>query len=173
MPYQLRDIHGLDPISWWPPATGIWVGLLLGVLFLLLLSLLVRHLILYPPGSWRGAARAAVRQLQRRRREQTPKQTLSELSELLRRIAMARFGREGLARLSGREWLEWLQESDPSGFPWVEKGELLTTLPYAPDDQQVDPRRIDELIDATLTLIGSSREDARRQKRRWLGRRDV
>jgi hypothetical protein len=173
MPVQLRDIHGLDPISWWPPAMGVWVGLLLGILLLLLLAVIVRYLILYPPGSWRSAARAAVRALQRKRHQLTPKETASRLSELLRRIAMARFGREGLASLTGREWLERLQLSDSSGFPWEEKGEILITLPYAPDDQQVKPGQIDELIEATLDLIGSSREDARRQQRRWLRGDDV
>jgi hypothetical protein len=173
MPVQLRDIHGLDPISWWPPATGLWVGLLLAVLLLILLILLVRHLVLYPPGSWRSAARSAVRELQRKRSQLSPKETVSQLSELLRRISMARFGREGLASLTGKEWLEWLQQSDSSGFPWSEKGAILINLPYAPDDQKVEPGEIDELAGATLDLIGSSREDARRQKLRWKVASDV
>lgn len=173
MPVQLRDIHGLDAISWWPPATGLWLGVLLALLLLLLLVLAIRHLILYPPGSWRSTARSAVRELQRKRHQRTPKETISQISELLRRISMARFGREGLASLTGQEWLAWLEQSDTSDFPWMEKGQTLISLPYAPDDQQEEPGRTDELIEATLDLIGSSREDARRQKQRWKGGGDV
>ena len=55
-----------------------------------------------------------------------------ELSELLRRIAMARHGRSACAGLSGADWLDWLSVHDPNGFPWHETGRLLLTAPYAP-----------------------------------------
>ena len=37
---QLRDIRGLDPVSWWPPATGWWllaalcIGLVVALVYL-------------------------------------------------------------------------------------------------------------------------------------------
>ena len=51
MPGQLMEIHGLDPISWWPPAPGWWIGLFLILLTATALFLLIRHFIRYPPGS--------------------------------------------------------------------------------------------------------------------------
>ena len=165
---QLRDIHGLDSIPWWPPAAGWWIGAALAILLVLLLIMLIRHLTRYPPGSWKQEARRALRQLQRQRGTLTPKESASRLSELLRRIAIARFGRERVARLSGEEWLEWLEQQDPNGFDWSRRGRILLQLPYAPDDWTPDEQTLDQLIDAALRLVRGSREDAQRRPRwRW------
>lgn len=168
MSAQLKDIQGLDPISWWPPAAGWWIAVALLLLAVWLITLWIRHLIHYPPGSWRNEARRALRDLQRRRYQLTPKETAGGLSELLRRIAIARFGRQGQASLSGKEWLEWLQQTDPNGFDWVNRGQVLISLPYAPEDWVDDQNQVDGLISASLELVGSSREDAQRPRGRWL-----
>ena len=55
-----------------------------------------------------------------------------ELSELLRRVAMARLGREACAGLVGEAWLAWLAEQDPKGFDWRTRGRPLLDAPYAP-----------------------------------------
>lgn len=136
---QLRDIRGLDPVSWWPPAPGWW--LLAGSLLLLILlawrwraSLRLR----IPPipvlriGSWRWDAGRQLRALRQRAATQDPKLTASDLSELLRRVAMARLGREACAGLAGEDWLAWLADQDPRGFDWRSKGRLLLDAPYAP-----------------------------------------
>ncbi len=168
---QLRDIHGLDSIPWWPLASGWWIGAALLLLILVAILLLVRHLIIFPPGSWRKEARAALRELRRHSPERTSKETAGRLSELLRRIAIARFGREGPASMTGEQWLSWLQQEDPNGFNWSIHGKLLLSLPYAPEDWQADPGEIRTLIRATQEMVGSSREDASRPPRRWrLGR---
>jgi len=170
---QLIDIHGLDLISWWPPASGWWLlsgGL---ILIALLLTLLFRHLIRYPPGSWRREAAAALRELRQRQHEWGPKERASRLSELLRRIAMARFGRARLASLTGEEWLQWLQDNDPEGFAWVRHGHFLLQLPYAPEDWNVDPKELDLLVRAALRMVAASKEDAAHPKRKWRRRAHV
>ena len=58
---QLKAIHGLDPISWWPLAPGWWISALLILLSILIIALFIRHLINYPPGSWRKGARGVAR----------------------------------------------------------------------------------------------------------------
>ena len=156
---QLRDIHGLDPISWWPLAPGWWISALLILLTFVALFLLIRHFILYPPGSWRWEARVALRELWRQRNLQPQKESAAQLSELLRRIAIARFGREKTASISGDEWLAWLQQSDPNGFDWSGRGGILLNLPYAPDGRQAKPGELDALILAALKLAAHSRED--------------
>ncbi len=136
---QLRDIRGLDPVSWWPPAPGWW--LLAGSILLLLLlawrwraSLRLR----IPPipvlriGSWRWDAARQLRALRQRAPTQDPKLTAGDLSELLRRVAMARLGRDACAGLVGEDWLAWLADQDPHGFDWKTKGRLLLDAPYAP-----------------------------------------
>ena len=155
---QLRDIHGLDPVSWWPIAPGWWIGALLILLTTIGLILLIRHLIRFPPGSWRREARSALHDLWRQRNQLSQKESAARLSELLRRIAIARFGREKTASISGMEWLAWLEQSDPNGFDWTGRGRLLLNLPYAPDNRQAEPGELDELINAALELTAHSRE---------------
>lgn len=164
---QLRDIHGLDPISWWPPAPTMWLVALLAILLLAVMILWLRQLYLYPPGSWRGEARRALRQLRARQFHQTAKENASELSELLRRTAMARFGRKRQASLSGDEWLHWLQQADPNGFDWSSEGEILLSLPYAPPERELERRSLEHLIDAALAMVVNSKEDYWRPKRSW------
>ncbi|MCB1873874.1 MAG: DUF4381 domain-containing protein [Gammaproteobacteria bacterium] len=163
----LRDIHGLDPISWWPLAPGWWIAALVMVLTTFGLILLLRHFIRYPPGSWRWEARSALRNLWRQRSQLSQKESAARLSELLRRIAIARFGREKTASISGMAWLAWLEQSDPNGFDWTGRGGILLQLPYAPDDRQAKPGELDELINAALELTAHSGEGI---VHRWIKR---
>ncbi len=131
---RLRDIHGLDPIGAWPPGIGWWL-LAAGILLLAaLLFWLIRDLYRYPWGSWRRDARDRLVALRRRLARQPARGSAEQLSELMRRIAMARFKRDDCASLSGDAWLDWLEQHDPIGFPWATHAKLLTRLPYAPDD---------------------------------------
>ncbi|AGA89919.1 hypothetical protein Thimo_1116 [Thioflavicoccus mobilis 8321] len=134
----LRDIHGIDGVPWWPPAPGWWV--LAAALLLLALALRYRRprgrrswrLPVPTIGSWRHAAARELRALRRRAAGQSTKETAGELSELLRRIAMARIGRTACAGLTGQDWLDWLAANDPNGFDWARQGRLLLVAPYAP-----------------------------------------
>lgn len=152
---SLHDIRGIDPIPWWPPAPGWW---LLALTLLLALALLLawwlarrrRHL----RGHWQRDARRHLLALQRRLGDQPAKAVAGELSELLRRIAIARCGREHTAALTGEAWLAWLERNDASGFPWHEQGRLLLELPYAPPDHGGDRETLARLIDAALNWTG-------------------
>ena len=136
---MLRDIHDIQSIPWWPPAPG-WYLLALGLFLLILGAWHWRaRLSLRVPipgitlGSWRWDAALALRDLSRRASSgQDPRSVVGELSELLRRIAMARLGRPACAGLTGTGWLDWLTSHDPNGFPWHERGRLLIDAPYAP-----------------------------------------
>lgn len=136
---MLRDIHDIQSIPWWPPAPGWWlvgIGLILLVLGArrwrarLSLRIPIPGITL---GSWRWEAALALRELRRRAGSgQDPKAIIDDLSELLRRIAMARLGRPACAGLTGTAWLDWLTRHDPAGFPWHERGRILIDAPYAP-----------------------------------------
>jgi len=159
--YQLRDIRGLDSIPWWPPAVGWW---LLAFGLILTLWLLWR----YWPGlrlpalvgvTWRWDAARQLRELRRRIGNQDTKLSAGELSELLRRIAMARHGRDACAGLTGTDWLDWLAEHDPKGFDWTDEGLLLLNLPYAPPGAgEAETKQLRRLVDAAQFWI--SRDDA-------------
>lgn len=168
---HLRDIHDIPPIPWWPPAPGWWL-LLAGLLLVgyviwrwrvpLSLRVPIPGITL---GTWRWDAAAALRDLRRRvRAGQDSKATAGELSELLRRIAMARLGRPACAGLTGPAWLEWLSAKDPNGFPWLERGRLLLVAPYAPPGAQ--KADLEALIEAAEGWV-RTREPKVRPWRLW------
>ncbi|MES9863146.1 MAG: DUF4381 domain-containing protein [Candidatus Thiodiazotropha sp. LLP2] len=149
----LRDIRGIDPISWWPLAPGWWL-VLAGVLLLILVVVwLIRRRRLYPLGRWQQDARRQLVTLKQRIKREPAKPVANDLSELLRRIAIARCGREMTASLTDEAWLDWLQSNDSTGFPWRVKGRLLLELPYAPPDYTADKATLGQLIDAAIHWV--------------------
>ena len=147
----LRDIRGLDPVSFWPLAPGWWL-ILGGVLFVAVMVIgwrkLSPHISFGRPRDWRVDARWLVRDLRRRLPTLDGRIAASEFSELMRRIAMARTSRDECAGLSGRDWLDWLSDNDPAGFDWVEHGRLLIDIPYAPPGITVDMDDLRRMLDA-------------------------
>ena len=151
---RLRDIQGLDEISWWPLAPGWWLLVLLVILLLFALVSVVRNQRRYPAGSWRRNAWKQLRTLKRQADRMPTQQIAEELSELLRRIAIARLGRARAAGLSGEPWLNWLQQHDPAGFAWTRFGKPLLTLPYAPPGTSQDSiEQLLPLIDAAFVWV--------------------
>jgi len=148
---RMRDIHELPPPSWWPPAIGWWLVALAVAAATTLLWLGIRSLRRYPPGSWHRDARNQLLALRRLTGQLTPEQGIRELSELMRRIAVARVGREEAAGLSGEAWLAWLEEKDPEQFPWRREGKALVTSAYAPPGKcPVSAEQVNRLIEAAL-----------------------
>ncbi len=146
---QLRDIRGLDAISWWwPPANGWWLLLIAMLLLTALGWELYRRRY-----SWRIEARRTLKALRRRLPDEQSKRLVADFSELLRRIAMARYSRQACAGLVGEEWLIWLQEHDPKNFRWREEGRILLLSPYAPPGASIDIGRLPLLFNATLAWI--------------------
>lgn len=136
---QLRDIHAVLGNPWWPPAPGWWLLLatLLGLGFIAWslrgswrLRLPIPFITL---GDWRWDAGRELRRLRRPAPGTSMKTRIAEVSELLRRVAMARHGRAACAGLSGPAWLDWLSAHDPKGFDWRTHGGLLIRAAYAPE----------------------------------------
>ena len=100
----LRDIHLPEPISWWPPAPGWW---LLAVTLILLVLLLWFGYRYYQRGAIKRAALNELKQIASHYREQ-PQQLLQQLSQLLRRVALATQPRNRVAGLSEEAWLAFL-----------------------------------------------------------------
>ncbi len=168
---QLKDIQDIPPLPWWPPAPGWW--LLAAALLVLTVAVWRWRAILglripipgITLGTWRWDAAAALRDLRRRARAgQDAKTTAGELSELLRRVAMARLGRPACAGLTGTAWLDWLADHDPNGFPWRERGQILLAAPYAPAIRAGGADLL-ALLDAVEAWV-SAREPKGRERRR-------
>ncbi|MGQ0699536.1 MAG: DUF4381 domain-containing protein [Panacagrimonas sp.] len=98
---QLAPAHAPPPAGWWPPAPGWWV---LALLLLVALAAFVYWL--------RNPARrlrsVALRELRALESNDDDTRFARGLESLLRRYAVAKFGREKVARLSGKAWLEFV-----------------------------------------------------------------
>jgi len=130
---QLRDIRGLEDVSWWPLAPGWWI--LFGLVLAIILGLLLFK-------KWRTMrARRFEAQLkvilESLRSETNVKKKAQGLSEVLRLAALRRYGRKTCAGLEGKDWLYWLKEHDPKGFDWPDKAEIIIEAPYMPDQAVV------------------------------------
>lgn len=169
-PYlYLRDIRGLDPVGWWPPAIGWWLVAGLVVLLIALLVWLWRRRYVFA-SHWRWDAVRRLKTLRYRCTLEDPKEVGRELSELLRRIAIARRGREACAGLTGEEWLEWLSHDDPTGFDWKSQGRVLITLPYAPPRPDEGRDELKRLINAALrsVIVRAKKDGSESGLPRWM-----
>jgi len=146
----IRDIHSLDPVGLWPLAPGWWLSLAGALVAGWLLFLALRFVWRYPFFTWHHGARRQLLRLRQRSAAEPVGTVAAEFSELLRRIAIARCGREACAGLAGTAWLDWLSANDPAGFDWRESGRLLLALPYAPPGTPGDADALRQLIDAAV-----------------------
>ncbi len=128
---QLRDIHLPEPVSWWPPAIGWWM--LLGIVLLAATGVWWMHR-RRQRNAWRRSSLAELARLrqQYQANPSSPQPVVSELSVLLRRVAISRFPREESAKLSGEQWLVFLDRSNTDGSRFQSgEGRLLVVAPYA------------------------------------------
>jgi len=128
---QLYDIEGIGRVSWWPLAPGWWilagVFVMLAGFFFVLWEQRKRR-----ARRWERALLERLAFLEAQLSPDTAQETLIELSELIRRIAIHRASREECAGLEGKAWLRWLAEHDPRHFEWKDQEEVFLDLPYAP-----------------------------------------
>jgi len=120
---DLAPEHAPAAPGWWPPAPGWWG---LSVTLILLIAMAIAW--------WRNPRRrlkrATLRELQRIRGADTdPVHTAQAIQNLLRRYALARFGKDTVARLSGTRWLGFLAERGAESFGGS-AGESLLSAAY-------------------------------------------
>ncbi len=108
-PLPLKDIHVPAEIGWWPLAIGWWLVLgglvLVGIAAYLFWRRIRRRTVL-------TRARKLLLQLQQNPTLGT-QQKLSELSMLLRRVAISISPRQQAASLTGQAWLDYLDSALP------------------------------------------------------------
>ncbi|MGH8257213.1 MAG: DUF4381 family protein, partial [Steroidobacteraceae bacterium] len=99
---QLAPAHAPPAPGWWPPAPGWWGLALLG-------ALLIAALLWWWREPRRVQRRIALRELLRIRTasEFDIPASARAIESVLRRYAVAVFGRARVARLSGMAWLEF------------------------------------------------------------------
>jgi hypothetical protein len=141
---QLRDINGLDiDVSTIADSGNLWF-----VMILVLTGILIWRYFAAMP-RWKIEARNHLSALEEQINSGTePASLLPKLSEIFRRIAMKTKGRNQCAGLYGEQWLIWLQENDPEGFAWLEKGKCMADLSFAPDQGDIRSAEVKQLINA-------------------------
>lgn len=128
---QLRGLHLPEPVGFWPPAPGWWA--ISGLLVLAAVT-----------AAWARRRRRAslgaraLRELRRIEQSRAPdlQSLATSLAQLLRRVALERFGTAMVAKLSGESWERFLRETMPAPRRGVVRdenaGRLLSRAPYAP-----------------------------------------
>jgi hypothetical protein len=148
MTLPLRDLHLPEPVSWWPPAPGWWI-------LLLVLAGLVAYGLnhAYRRRMRNAARRTALQKLARYQAEyvehRNPVVLGKQLSQLLRRGMLAYAPRAEVAGLTGDAWLQWLDRGMPLPYFHTEGGKSLLDLPYR--NPQDDCSDID--VDALLSAV--------------------
>ena len=126
---NLRDIHLPEAIEAWPPAPGWWI---LGFCLIALVVFTIwkiwqkyqqKHLL--------RVSLATIAKLQQEFANHQDQQVLiKQYSNLLRRIALARFPRQRVASLTGSNWLNFLDDSVDMKLFNSDAGKLLLNAPY-------------------------------------------
>ena len=129
---KLKDIHLPSDVSWWPLAPGWW-----GVLALFFIMMAVA-LYLYIRSQRKTKQELVIEQSLQifhslQQQSLTPKELLTELSELLRRTAISLYGRDATANLSGKKWLIFLNKHGATKAFTEGVGQAFQDQPYRPE----------------------------------------
>lgn len=147
--YALGDfveVASPEAISWWPQTTGWWW---LGAI---LLGYALHH-------GWRllrhwyrnRYRREAANRLQRLAGEPENPGLIADVNRLLKITAMAAYSREQVARLSGDEWVSFLNHHCPAAPFSVEQGQLLAEATYTAQAVEADTGQ--QLLNAVLAWV--------------------
>lgn len=122
----LRDIHLPEAISWWPPALGWWLLLVLAPPAIYLIYWLVKRV------KRKTAVKTAKKLLLQLKQDNRldNAQKLKEISTLIRRVAISTSSRIDCADLTGQQWLAFLDNSVKDAPFTQGVGQLLATAPY-------------------------------------------
>ncbi|MBA3602279.1 MAG: DUF4381 domain-containing protein [Parachlamydiaceae bacterium] len=124
----LRDIHLPTSISWWPPAVGWWI-LLLVILFMLALAFFLIKSYLKP--TLKKQARKQLSSIEQMFQSNgNATLCLSELSIFLRRIVLCQNHPEPIAGVTGTAWLTFLDQSLDTPEFSQGSGQILLKGPY-------------------------------------------
>ncbi len=107
---QLAPDHAPPPLSWWPPAPGWW-GL---ILVFLVGGIALRYWWYRPTQRLRRAALRELKHIEITAKED--RLLARDLEHLLRRYALAQFGRDAVAKLNGETWIAFVVAHGGTGW---------------------------------------------------------
>jgi Domain of unknown function (DUF4381) len=126
---DLRDVHAPPFPGFWPPAPGWWIAaaLLAGLLVFVSMQLYRR----YRQRRLRRQVLATLDSLAAGYSSEAAVGFVTEVSMLLRRVALRRFPRRRVAALFGADWCRFLDETGGNGGFSRGAGQVLASGPYA------------------------------------------
>lgn len=159
----LRDIHLPDAISAWPPALGWWLVLVLLPIVIVLVVLLFKRLTRKTP------VRVALKLFKQIKHnpELSPQQKITELSILLRRVAISVSPVQESASLTGEAWLHYLDSFLPSPLFSQGLGRCLADKPYQPASAELmSEQQLAELLTLVETWLKACAKTRKRRVNR-------
>ena len=152
---QLRDIHLPAEISWWPPACGWWL-----LMLLLVIGIAVGILRERQRRQRRAYRRAGQQELELLYEQwQASGDTgdfLQQLNEVLKRTALYSYPGIEIAALSGASWTAFLDRDWDSSNPHQFSGGPLESAPYSGQFQSVD---VNHLLQSSLLWLQDHRDN--------------
>ena len=124
----LKGLHYPTAPDFWPLAWG-WYVIFGGILLLVLIIIYKRT----------GSPLAYATQEMKKIQKSAPEKQLKLLSQLLKRVAMARYGREAIAPLSEESWQEFLLAA-ATGILTKDEAHLLAYAVYNPTPETPDKK---------------------------------
>lgn len=135
----LKELHLPEAISWFPPALGWWLLLLVVPLLIAGLYVLYHYLTRKTPVK---LAKQALLDIQKS--SMTNQEKLAALSALLRRVAISIHARQEVASLTGMAWLAFLDSSLPDTPFSTGIGRYFLEAPYR--SQELSDQKLSKLI---------------------------
>jgi hypothetical protein len=144
---DLRDVHAPPFPDFWPPAPGWWVvaALLAGLLVVVSVTLYRR----YRLHRLRRQVLSTLETLRAGYSTEAAVGFVTEVSMLLRRVALRRFPRRRVAALFGADWCRFLDDTGGDGGFSHGAGQVLASGPYAAR-VEVDPESLTALARAWI-----------------------
>lgn len=134
-PGSLQNLHDIvtpAPVSWLPPAPGCYA---LGLSLLLLLTWFsLNRYRAWQRDGYRREVLAVLAQIEKGLTDSTQyQQLLPKLPQLVKRTAIAAYGRDLVASLNGTDWLAFLDETGSTELFTKGSGRLLVDCSYQSD----------------------------------------
>lgn len=109
---NLADLALPPPVSFWPPAIGIWIVATAGLAALSVFAWRALHR--YRADAYLRKAIAELDALSSASGTDEPA-TAAAISSILKRVALVRYGREQVASLTGADWTGFIARTAPQG----------------------------------------------------------
>jgi len=139
---QIYDIYGLNKVSWFPPGIGYFYVLATALLLVGLYVFIKKHrgkrLV-----SWQYQAKQELRQI-----EKQDKIDLVTLHDFIKKLAINKFERSNVAKLSGSELLKFLEKNDPHNFSWTSSAKFMNRI-YRKEKEQL---KLTDIKDITSNI---------------------